>query len=90
MLTETILMTHSPPHGTGMDRTEAGEHVGSKAIRKFIEREQPVLAISAHIHEAGGVDKIEGTTVFYPGAIFENFYGTVTIDKEVKCEIKKF
>jgi len=87
---KTILVTHCPPHGTKVDKTESGEHVGSKVIRKFIEAEQPVLAISAHIHEAGGVDKIGETTVFYPGAIFDNFYGMVTVNKEMKCEIKKF
>jgi len=85
-----ILMTHCPPYGTKVDKTETGEHVGSKVIRNFIEREKPILAISAHIHEAGDIDKIGKTTIFYPGAIFDGSYGMVTIDREVKCEIKKF
>ncbi len=86
----TILVTHCPPYGTVVDKTETGEHVGSKTIRDFIEKEKPILAFSAHIHEAGGVDKIGRTVIFYPGAIFNNSYGLVTIDKEVKCETKKF
>lgn len=87
---KTILLTHSPPYGTVVDRTETGEHVGSKSIRSFIETQKPVLAISAHIHEAGGTDMVGETAVFYPGAIFNNSYGMVTINKEVKCELKKF
>ncbi|NIO21516.1 MAG: hypothetical protein GTN76_12440 [Candidatus Aenigmarchaeota archaeon] len=87
---KSILLTHCPPYRTKVDRTETGEHVGSKVIRNFIETRKPVLAISAHIHEAGGIDKIGKTTVFYPGAIFNGLYGMVTIDREVKCEIKKF
>jgi Icc-related predicted phosphoesterase len=88
--TKTILLTHCPPYGTKVDKTETGEHVGSHAIRKFIENRKPILAISAHIHEAGGIDRIGETAIFYPGAIFDGFYGVATIDKEVKCEIKRF
>ena len=85
----TILIVHNPPFGTNLDKTETGEHVGSKAVREFIEKEKPVLAISAHIHEAGGIDRLGQTTLFYPGASYEGFYGLVEIDKDVKCEIKK-
>jgi len=85
-----ILVTHNPPLGTKLDTTEAGKHVGSKAIRDFILKNKPVLAISAHIHEAGGVDKLGDTVLFYPGIAYEGYYGLVEIGKEVKCEIKKF
>lgn len=88
--TKTILLTHCPPYGTKLDKTEKGEHVGSPAIRNFIEKRKPILAVSAHIHEARGIDKLNNTTIFYPGAVFEGFYGMVTIDKKVRCEIKRF
>ncbi len=84
-----ILVTHNPPFGTNLDKIETGEHVGSKAIREIIEKEKPTLAISAHVHEAGGTDKIGDTVLFYPGASFEGYYGIVEIDKEIRCEIKK-
>jgi Icc-related predicted phosphoesterase len=87
---KTVLLTHCPPYGTSVDKTEAGEHAGSKSIRDFIRTNKPILAVSAHIHEAGGVDMLEETTVFYPGAVLNNSYGMVTIDSGVKCEIKKF
>jgi len=84
-----ILVTHNPPFGTKLDKVETGEHVGSKVIREFIEKEKPLLAISAHIHEAGGIDKIGKTTIFYPGVAYEGYYGLVEVGDEIKCEIKK-
>ncbi len=85
-----ILVTHNPPEGTKLDMVEGGNHVGSKKIREFIEKRKPVIAISAHIHENSGEDKIGNTVVFYPGALYEGNYGIVTIGKAVKCETKKF
>lgn len=85
-----ILVTHNPPFGTKLDTTETGEHVGSKVIREFIEKNKPLLAISAHIHEAGGIDKLGKTTLFYPGVAYDGYYGIINVGKEIKCEIKKF
>ena len=85
-----ILVVHSPPKNTKLDIVSSGEHVGSEAIRNFIADRQPLLAISAHIHEAVGTDKIEKTTVFYPGPVYEGRYGIVEIkDKKVTCEAKQ-
>lgn len=50
----TVFAPHAPPLGTCADRIESGAHVGSKAIREIIEREQPVACLCGHIHEAKG------------------------------------
>lgn len=85
-----VLVVHNPPKETKLDLTQAGKHVGSPAIREFILKKQPILAISAHIHEAGGTDKLGKTALFYPGPVFEGYYGVVEIKgKQVKCETKK-
>jgi len=86
-----VLVVHNPPKDTKLDVTFSKRHVGSAAIRKFIEEKQPILAISAHIHESRGVDKLGKTTLFYPGALFEGYYGVVEIGPrmEVKCETRK-
>ncbi|HLD33812.1 MAG TPA: metallophosphoesterase [Candidatus Nanoarchaeia archaeon] len=61
-----VLVTHAPPHGTSLDRLE--EHVGNKDIRAAIERIQPVLAVSGHIHETEGKQyKIGKTLCVNPG-----------------------
>jgi Icc-related predicted phosphoesterase len=88
-----VLVLHGPPKDTKLDMAFSKKHVGSEAIRKFIEKRQPILAISAHIHEAMGTDRIGECTLFYPGAIFEGYYGIVEIDEKskkiIKCEARK-
>ena len=61
-----VLVTHAPPYGTKIDKIYK-EHAGNKSIRKFIETVKPVLAISGHLHECVGQDKIGKTIVINPG-----------------------
>ena len=49
-----VLICHTPPKGTALDRAGEGKHFGSDAIREFIEREQPRYFYCGHIHEAAG------------------------------------
>ena len=56
-----VLVSHSPPQGAG-DRTSAGEHVGSVALREAIERCDPVLVVCGHIHDSWGFDGLLGTS----------------------------
>jgi len=42
--------------------------VGSTAVRKAIEKYQPLLALVGHIHESRGIAKIGRTTVINPGS----------------------
>lgn len=53
-----ILVIHSPPWNTGLDVLTGGAHVGSRAIRRFIEQHRPCLAFHGHIHEAPEVSGI--------------------------------
>jgi Icc-related predicted phosphoesterase len=69
---ETLFVLHSPPRGTRCDMIGALTHVGSRAIRAFIERHQPPLVLSGHIHESPRVsgsyrDTIGRTTAINPG-----------------------
>jgi Icc-related predicted phosphoesterase len=57
-----ILLAHSPPYRTSLDRAALdGQtvdhapldvHVGSVALRRFIEQHQPLLTLHGHIHES--------------------------------------
>jgi Icc-related predicted phosphoesterase len=57
-----IFLFHAPPHDTALDRAALDGmkvehvaldvHVGSIAIRRFIERRQPRLTLHGHVHEA--------------------------------------
>ena len=49
-----VLICHSPPLGTPLDRIKEGLHAGSRAVREFIEKHQPGHFFCGHIHEAEG------------------------------------
>jgi len=85
-----VLILHNPPYGTGADVTASGEHTGSKEIRAFIEKMQPKVVISAHIHEARGESKLGDVKILNPGPFYAGYYGIIEINgKDIKCEIKK-
>jgi len=50
-------------YNTALDIVGDGIHVGSTAVRKFIEKYQPHLCLTGHIHEAVGKDKIGSTII---------------------------
>lgn len=74
-----VFMTHQPAVGTAVD-TVAGIHNGSAAVRDFIERNKPILAISGHIHEAIGTDRIGPTTLINPGSFRSGNYGCIELN----------
>lgn len=62
-----LMVSHQPPYGTLNDQVSPGYHVGSKAIRNFIEKQQPLICFTGHIHEGTGIDHIGNTAVINPG-----------------------
>ncbi|MDY6952801.1 MAG: metallophosphoesterase [Thermodesulfobacteriota bacterium] len=62
-----ILMVHNPPFNTRTDRVWSGQPVGSRAVRQFIEKHQPHVCITGHIHESRAVDRLGRTQVINPG-----------------------
>jgi Icc-related predicted phosphoesterase len=69
---ETTYVLHSPPRGTACDQIAPHQAVGSRAIRAFLERHQPTLSLSGHIHESPRVsgsyrDTVGQTVVVNPG-----------------------
>ena len=69
-----ILVSHAPPLQTKTDRLVNGKHVGSSAVRTFIEEKQPPLCLTGHIHESMGQDYIGRTLVLNPGMIKDGGY----------------
>jgi Icc-related predicted phosphoesterase len=62
-----ILVSHQPPLNTSTDLAQGKTHIGSKAIRTFIERFQPTLCFTGHIHESVGIDRVGSTRIINPG-----------------------
>jgi Icc-related predicted phosphoesterase len=64
-LDRTILLLHTPPHETPLDRAALDGktcehvpfdvHVGSIAVRRFIEERQPMLTLHGHVHESARI-----------------------------------
>lgn len=61
-LSRAVLLFHAPPYQTKLDRAALDGkavdhapldvHIGSIAIRRFIEQRQPWLSLHGHVHEA--------------------------------------
>jgi Icc-related predicted phosphoesterase len=77
-----VFVSHQPPLNTVIDKTMMGMHVGSKAIRSFLERFQPDIAICGHIHEARGNDRIGKTIIINPGP-FPAHYAEITLADDI-------
>jgi len=74
-----VQVTHAPPARTKIDLAYTGAHVGSEAVRRVIEKYKPKVAISAHIHEARGIDDLNGTKLINSGRFPEGYFGLVVI-----------
>ncbi len=78
-----ILVSHTPPLNTKTDRLTNGAHVGSAAVRHFIEEQQPDLCLCGHIHEAKGEDWIGRTHILNSGMIHDDHgWVEITIDSQ--------
>ncbi len=78
-LSKAIMLFHSPPYKTNLDRAALDGkmvdyapldvHVGSIAIQRFIQKRQPFITLHGHVHESASItgfwkDKIKNTVLF--------------------------
>ena len=75
-----LMVCHTPPYDTRLDRLMNGTPVGSPAVRAFIERCRPDVAVVGHIHEGRGVDRLGSTLVVNAGAARDGGYVVVEDD----------
>jgi Icc-related predicted phosphoesterase len=69
---KAIYIMHSPPFGTKLDLIQGEKSAGSRSIKTFIERNQPLLTLHGHIHESpeisgAYIDRIGETLSVNPG-----------------------
>ncbi len=76
-----ILLTHQPPYDTVSDIVMGSRHVGSRAIRSFIDRKGLGLCLCGHIHESAGAGYCGKTLVVNPGPFKSGFYSIITVDE---------
>ena len=78
-----IFCPHAPPRETACDRLSSGQHVGSAAVRAFVEREQPDLVLCGHIHESRGMDMIGQSRIVNPGPAATGHFAMVDTEPEL-------
>ena len=84
-----IFVPHAPPFNTKLDRIFTAAHVGSTAVRAFIEKHQPDIAVCGHIHEARGKDSIGKTQIVNCGAAGKGYYAAIELGETVKVKNKE-
>ena len=93
---KTIYVIHAPPFNTNLDVITTGAHVGSKAVREFMEQWQPFLALHGHIHESPKMsgswkDKIGKTPCINVGSSYpEDKLNCVIIDVDDLNDMRYF
>lgn len=84
-----IFVPHAPPYGSRVDIIHAGIHVGSTAVRDFIEELQPDIVVCGHIHEARGQDLIDRSRIVNCGPASNGCYAVIEISTENRVENKQ-
>jgi len=78
-----IQVTHTPLLNSRLDIVQSGIHVGSNVVRNFIELKNPLVAISSHIHEARGTDRLKNTFLMNSGKFSEGYFGIINIENNL-------
>ena len=76
----TVCVIHQPPFHTEADIVRSGSHVGSPSVRSFIEKHQPLLCLTGHIHESPTIDTLGKTIIVNPGAARYGRYAAIVIE----------
>jgi len=78
-----VFVPHAPPRNTKVDKVLFGNHVGSSAVRSFIEQHKPNIVVCGHIHEASGQDEIGTTKIVNCGPVAKGCYAVIDIGEKV-------
>ena len=78
--TRLVVVSHSPPYGTEADYTGV-KHIGSTAIRKFIEEVKPILLCTGHAHEGRCITKLGDTVIVNAGPAKNGFCAVIDLEE---------
>ena len=76
-----IMVVHTPPYASGLDRIHGGSYVGSRVLRRYLRTYKPLLLITGHIHEAWGATVVEGVLTVNPGPLREGRYALIELEE---------
>ncbi len=66
-----ISISHVPPFGI-LDRTKYGEHIGSKAVKRFIIKYKPDVHLCGHVHESRGIENFYDSIIINAGLMHKD------------------
>lgn len=77
-----IWVAHCPPYRSNLDKMAMKVHVGSEAVRDFIERARPLVSLHGHIHESPRMtghyfDEVGATLSINAGQDFNHLHAVV-------------
>ncbi len=80
-----VLVTHGPPHGLGDRAALFGppKRVGCEALAARVKAVRPLLHLWGHIHEDGGLWRVDGTTSANV-TVWEGERGPTVLDVDVR------
>jgi uncharacterized protein len=84
-----VVLSHAPPRDGRVDCTHLGQHVGSTALRAFVDRRQPRLVLCGHIHEGRGIEQLGPTTVVNCGVGAAGSYALVELADRLTVELRQ-
>jgi Icc-related predicted phosphoesterase len=102
---KAICLFHCPPYQTNLDRAALDGkmydhvpldvHIGSIAIKLFLEKKQPMLGLFGHVHESSRITDIWqeklNTTICVNGAVERQEFALVSFDTDdVENTIKRY
>lgn len=80
-LMKLILVAHDPPFGSKAAQLPSGENVGNRSVLEFIQRVQPDICLTGHIHEAASEDFIGRTKILNPGMLCMGGYVLIRLQE---------
>ncbi|MEE9152164.1 MAG: metallophosphoesterase family protein [Thermoplasmata archaeon] len=86
MVEGAVLVVHAPAKGH-LDSTSTVSDLGSSSIARIISEFSPPLVISAHIHEARGMEREGRTTYVNPGPASQGYAAVIDLTGEVEVEL---
>ena len=86
-LKKTIYIMHSPPFETRLDFIQGKKSAGSRSIKSFIGKNQPLLTLHGHIHESPEIslayfDRLGETLSINPGQFISTKLHAVIFEVE--------
>jgi len=77
-----VVVSHTPPLDSGLDKTFFGLNAGSKALREFLLERGPDVCVCGHIHEALGTARLGTTLIVNPGPFQSGHYAILVYEND--------